>query len=265
MNKQMLESFDRMQKNIILKENADEAARFKKVEAKPDRFRHIDLTKEAQKDLNSDKGYKGYRLVPVIDSNNKATLTLMDVKSSKKINTPDGLDLYDTVAVLKYINNMFKDNKITEGKNRDKIVLSKRLKESLKYYEVEREFYPSEEVFNLILDQVTSQGGSKEEAETIAYALAQSSYEYGNGREYTVDLYEIDITDTDDFLPNIDYYLRYDRDALELFKKYYSDALGLIENLNKKSPQLNQLKESYKVEDNGGGYIYIYDTEDDDI
>ena len=29
--------------------------------------------------------------------------------------------------------------------------------------------------------------------------------------------------------------------------------------------KLNQIKESYKVEDNGGGYIYIYDTDNDNI
>ena len=105
-------------------------------------------------------------------------------------------------------------------------------------YEIEKKFYPSKEVLDSIIDQVTTQGGSKEEAEIIAYALAQSSYEYGNGKEYTFDLYENDITDTDDFLLNIDYYLRHDRDALELFKEYYSDALNLVENLNKKASQL---------------------------
>ena len=92
----------------MLKENTNEDAKFKKVEVKPDRFRHIDLTKDAQKDLKSNKGYKGYKLVPA-QNNNKAILALIDMKSNEKINTPDSLDLHDTVAVLKYINNMVKD------------------------------------------------------------------------------------------------------------------------------------------------------------
>ena len=76
-------------------------------------------------------------------------------------------------------------------------------------------------VIKVIKDALLPQGGTEEEARIIAYALAQSSYEYGNGTRHTFDLYENDINDKDDFILDIDYYLKKTLEVLSLFKYYY--------------------------------------------
>ena len=188
-----------------------------------------DAGKKQIKDYFNNNGSTGYAnlldKVTIYLTGDPETIAHSDLKDFS-ITLNRELDIHSVADIVKHeLDNLNKNG----------------LKES---YEIEKKFYPSKEVLDSIIDQVTAQGGTEEEAEIIAYALAQSSYEHGNGAEYTFDLYENDITDTDDFLLNIDYYLRYDRDALELFKEYYSDALELVENLNKKVSQFNQLKES---------------------
>lgn len=86
-------------------------------------------------------------------------------------------------------------------------------------------------VIDYIEKLITPKGGSRKEAEDIADAMAESFYYYGNGKNYTLKDFKYDFQDKDDFLLNIDHYLKKYPEALKLFKQYFPDKLVESKNL----------------------------------